>query len=368
MDFLSGALAGMAGLLPFLHTNLILGFIQNATPAFVVALAFSHTVFELFPMVFFGIPGAEQGIGALPAQRMAQKGEGFKALYLGASGLAAGLMCAAVLTPVVLMTWPVLLPLLKPYTGFLLVAVVLLAWIQDKAGSAAVLVFLGSGLLGTTVFRLPLEEPLFPLLTGLFGIPALLVAGKGLTPQEEKASPWKMIHAMLAAILGAFSVLLPALSPSFLSALALFAVRASSENLLFLSTAIVSSKLYFDFLAAAVLHKARSAPAAVFLENHVGLDDALPLLALAVILFTVMLGIAWRLRKRIPDVFHVRFPPFGIVALVAAGAYLTGGATGLFALAWASFFSAACLDVAPRKYLLGALMVPAMLHAFGLPF
>lgn len=368
MDFLFGALAGLTGLLPFLHTNLILGILKDLTPAFVVAFAFSHAAFELFPMVFFGIPTAEQGVSALPAQRMAQKGEGLKAFYLGASGLVAGLFFAAILTPIVLVLWPSLVQLIRPLSGPFLALIVAFAWHHDGRRLTAAMVFFGSGILGATVFRLPIEEPLFPLLSGLFGIPALLIAKVGTIETKEKVAPWTTGHALLAATLSAFSVLLPALSPSFLSALALFVVRASSENLLFLSSAIVSSKLYFDFLAAAAIHKARSAPAAVFLENQVTLQQALTFLGLALCVFTVMLAVAWRMRKILPAVFRLRFPPRFIVALVAAGAFFTGGPLSLFILVWASCYSAACLSLAPRKYLLGALMLPAILHAFNLSF
>ncbi|HLD75996.1 MAG TPA: tripartite tricarboxylate transporter permease [Candidatus Norongarragalinales archaeon] len=82
MEFIFGALAGVSGILPFVHTNLILGFFQQATPAFAVALAFSHLAFELFPTILFGVPTANQGALALPAQQMVQKGEGMQALFL----------------------------------------------------------------------------------------------------------------------------------------------------------------------------------------------------------------------------------------------------------------------------------------------
>ncbi|MBI5036578.1 tripartite tricarboxylate transporter permease [Candidatus Micrarchaeota archaeon] len=364
-DFVTGWLLGLTGTVPFLHTNLIIALI-NATPAIALTLAITHLVFELFPMVFFGVPSASHGIAYLPAQQLSQKGEGQKAFFLAAAGLAAGVLFAIILSPLFVLAWPLLFAYVKPYTGILLVLLVIYAWVADGKPGNAALVFLGSGLLGITVFSLPLNEPLFPLLSGLFGAPGILLAGTWAFSKNEKRASWKTEHALAGAVLGGLSVLLPGLSPAFLASFAFLLYSRSTETFLVLSSAITSSKLFYDFLAATVIHKARSAPAAVLLDYNVTTGQLVPLLAAGVFAFAVSLGLALKARSVIARFFQKPIPPVLFLAFLSAGILFTSGLAGLFVLAWSSAWSMACLQLnTPRKYLLGALMLPAIIHSFG---
>ncbi|HLD75995.1 MAG TPA: hypothetical protein VI874_03180, partial [Candidatus Norongarragalinales archaeon] len=151
------------------------------------------------------------------------------------------------LAPAFILIWPALYAWVGPWTGPVLVGVILIAWVQDGFSVKALGVFLGSGLLGATVFGLPLQDPLFPLLSGLFCVPALLVSGDWREAVFTTAPSWKLSHAFLATVLSGFSVLLPALSPAFIGALAYFFIPHNDPKIaLVVGFAIASSKMVFD--------------------------------------------------------------------------------------------------------------------------
>ncbi len=373
MDFLLealfGFLLGTLGAVPFLHTNTILSWLPSASPLIAVTLAFSHSVFEAVPTVFFGIPTADQGITALPAHKMVKEGRGRTAFFAVLFGLLIGIAGAVLLAPVFFTLWPPLFSALKPYTGWLLAAVALAAWISDGAKPLHALSFFGFGALGAAVFSLPLKEPLFPLLSGLFGVPALLVAAKGSFSAGGEMPEIKP-SAAAGPLLGAFSVLLPALSPSFVSAFVFLFFEPAPEQFILLASALASSKLFFDFSAAIALNKARSAPAAIWREADVGIEEGILLLAIGVLAFLAACAIIvliWRKIAPRLEAVSSRKASAALLVLVSAGAIAANGPIGLFVLAWAACASLASLEFGvPRKYALGCLMVPAMMHAFGI--
>lgn len=381
-DVVFGLFLGLLGAVPFLHTNTLLAFFSSVgatsgpvgasvvSPLFAAVLAFSHLAFESLPAVFFGVPTADQGVSALPAQSLVRQGHGRTALDAVLQGLFGGLIGSALLAVPFWFFAPSVLVLVRPWTAWLLCAIVVVALALDGLHWRHGLSFLAFGALGVLVFDIPLQEPLFPLLSGLFGIPAVLFSGTSLSDVGGEKPPLYGYVIAAGSVLGCVSVFLPALSPSFLSALALLVFSSEPVAVIVLSSAISSSRMVFDFLGNVVLHTARSAPVAVWRDFHVPPADGVVMLALAVGAFVL----AWLVVHRFWSAWlsALRSVPFdllavGLLVLVGLAAWVLDGPLGLFVLSWAACASilAQRLGV-PRKYALGCLMVPAVMHALGI--
>jgi len=70
-----------------------------------------------------------------------------------------------------------LYPYIEPYIGIILIIVVVCMILRDRKKLWALFVFLIAGALGLTVFGITeLSQPLFPLLSGMYGISTLLIS------------------------------------------------------------------------------------------------------------------------------------------------------------------------------------------------
>lgn len=206
MDALSAALAvglgslvGLAtGLVPGLHVNTLVALTAGLLPVAgphaalgLVAVGVVHTFVGILPATYLGAPGDDTALVVLPAHRLLQEGFGPGAVHLSAhASLLALVLAVALVLPY---KWLLLEPgrgleRLDAATPLLVAGVIVLLVLQERLrgrravlGAASVLGL--SGCLGLVAARAPVRAlldvpatPLLPLLAGLFGLPALLVA------------------------------------------------------------------------------------------------------------------------------------------------------------------------------------------------
>ncbi len=369
-DVLFGWGLSLAGFLPFAHVNVVLAALgSKATPALVSALVFSHAVFSALPGVLFGVPSADHGVSVLASHSLVRQGHGRTALWAVLLGLLAGLLGAVLLYPAFRVLAPAVYPVLRPLTGWLLAALVVVALALDGFRPLHALGFLLCAALGAVSMQLPLSDGLFPLLSGLFGIPALLLSDGGFsrTGGPSPSIPWTAVF--LASVLGPLSVFLPAVSPAYLGAVAFLFMESVPVSFLAVFSALSASKVFYDFAAVSAIGKARSAAAAVWLADGVSAWDAARFLAVGVLAFCVswvVVALFWRRLCGLMGLFsHAAFR-FFLVAAILFGALWTGGLWSVFLLVWSVCASLCLLSFrVPRKYALGALLGPAILFAGG---
>ncbi len=251
----TGAVTGLA---PGLHVNnvaavvlatraswvaLVLGPWASSDPAtlglllscYLVATAVSHGVFDFVPSVFLGAPTEETALSILPGHRMLLSGEGPRAVALAARGAVLGTALAAVaLLPLRwLLGEPVgLAEAFRPWSWLFLVGMLAAMLATEVRGRRhrlrrvlrAAWVQLLAGLLGLGVLRgvsgLDPNVALFPLFSGLFGMPNLVLAlwtRPGEIPEQkvEPLGPLGLTEAGQAArgaLAGAAVSWLPGLS------------------------------------------------------------------------------------------------------------------------------------------------------------
>ncbi|HYM40001.1 MAG TPA: tripartite tricarboxylate transporter permease [Thermoplasmata archaeon] len=173
---------------------------------YLLATAVSHGVFDFVPSVFLGAPTEETALSILPGHRMLLAGEGARAVSLAARGAVLGAAFSAVV--LIPLRWllgsPVgLAEAFRPWSPYFLAAMLASMALTEtrfarrraRRLARAVWVQTLAGLLGLAVLRGPSgldpNVALFPLFSGLFGMPTLVVSlwtRPGEVPPQETAS------------------------------------------------------------------------------------------------------------------------------------------------------------------------------------
>nr|WP_255668397.1 tripartite tricarboxylate transporter permease [Methanocella sp. CWC-04] len=213
LSVLTGIIIGIfAGLLPGVHVNNTSAILLGMSPALVtsgmaelyvaviiIASTISQSFFDIIPAIFLGAPDDATTMAVMPGHRMLLDGKGIEAIRLSAMG-------SGLAIPISLLLLAPLAYFFMSYYGTLqknMAAVLILISvfvllsskgrgpfpdIRDRLRqvSWASIIFLTSGFLGITAFILePLISPLvnigaptmlLPLLSGLFGAPALMMS------------------------------------------------------------------------------------------------------------------------------------------------------------------------------------------------
>jgi len=216
---LAGSLIGtFTGAVPGIHVNTLASimlvsypalesFISSFTsvsnaPIIVSSLIMSasvvHSFVDFVPSVFIGAPDPDEALTVLPGHRLLMQGRGMCAVRAAAIGSVIGASSALLLAiPLQYLMLHGLAERLDFFTIsillFTLTAIVLKErGIGNKVWAALLVV--ASGVLGLLCMELPIPSAgilgegtlLFPMLTGLFGVPALLSSFKNASVPEQR--------------------------------------------------------------------------------------------------------------------------------------------------------------------------------------
>lgn len=193
---LLGCCAGViTGLIPGLHTNTIAVialsisailtkfFSLTGVGVFLVSMVVVHSFVDFIPATFLGAPEAETALSVLPGHKMLLEGKGYQALVLTVIGGIGAFLVGLAILPfffVFLGKGYLFLTKIIPYILILFSVAFILIEKGLKQKIWALLVFLFSGVLGLIVLNnVNITQPLFPLLTGLFGISTLIISMSG---------------------------------------------------------------------------------------------------------------------------------------------------------------------------------------------
>lgn len=193
----AGILAGIiTGLIPGIHVNLISLLLISSTPflskyfpmhslaLFIISMSITHTFVDIIPSIFLGAPNEDTALAVLPGHLLLLDGKGYEAVRLATIGSLLSLVFGICIFPIILFIVPKIYSFLKPYIAYLLIFVVLFLFYVDEKRNRAVIIFTLSGFVGYIVLQFPnLHQPLFPLLSGIFGVSLLI------TSLFEQASP-----------------------------------------------------------------------------------------------------------------------------------------------------------------------------------
>ncbi|MBI5392170.1 tripartite tricarboxylate transporter permease [Candidatus Woesearchaeota archaeon] len=277
----AGIIVGIfTGLIPGLHSNLLTIIIlslaqkigiqgQQFWIAGLIALTTTHLFINILPSAFLGATNDENIMELLPLQRLVKKGKVLEGILAGILGTMAGLYGTMLIAPIIIWASALVYTKIQKIIPFILIGLLLLLLKKEPNKFKAGLIIFFSGLLGWLVFnKFTLEEPLLPLLTGLFGLSSLLI---GIQNKETKIRMQKQIDTIktekkLWTRLGIQGIgiascasLLPTISSSHAAFLVSLWTKVYQEvEWIFLSSIINASYLITSFLTFIALGKERS--------------------------------------------------------------------------------------------------------------
>ena len=285
------------GIIPGLHPNtmipivLAMSFLFHPLEAAVVLISagVANSFVSFIPAIFLGAPEADSALSVLPGHKLLLQGRGFEAVRLTVLGGLGAVFLAILLLPLFSLTVPSLYHLMRPLLHWLLLALVVYMVIGEsglKKKLLAIYVFMLSGALGyVSINMLSVKDVLFPLLSGLFGLPLLLLsARKNVSLPEVFSFKYENIRKRsllsgigIGSLAGILAGLLPGIGSSQAAVVAQEAVgHKSDRGFLVAIGGVNTSDMIYSLLALFLIGNARSGIAvAVGSMFAVGLNHVL---------------------------------------------------------------------------------------------
>ena len=387
---LLGIIAGIiTGLLPGIHINLVattllsssaffLGFASAiALVCFLVSMSIVHTFLDMIPSIFLGVPD-DTALSVLPGHSMLLDGRGYEAIKLTAMGSFFALFIIILISPLYVLFLPSYYEYFVEYIAPILIVISLFLILSEGRGKKilAFLLFILAGVLGIATLNYTLiKQPLFPLLTGLFGTPLLIMSilHKSKIP-KQRISSGKKVHkgyfkALAASILsGSLVSFLPGLGAAQGAVVGKsIAGKLGRKSFLILLGAISTITIGLGFVALYAISRPRHGVAVAVgkLLEAFTLNQLMLLLAVMLfsgsIAFLLTLFFARVFAKEIMKV-NYRKLSLGIITLLAVLTVIISGFYGLLILITGTSIGLLASFWQIRKmHLMGCLILPVIL-------
>jgi len=396
---LLGILAGtFTGLIPGIHINLIGIFLISLSASllssippiyfvvFVVAMAITHTFVDFIPSVFLGCPDTDTELSVLPGHELLKKGEGYHAVLLTCYG-----SILAIFT-LILIAFPSILIISKIYNfienliPFFLIIISITLISLERKKSVALCVFLLTGFLGWSVLNMEINQPLLPLLTGLFGGSMLVLSIKNkIKIPKQEISELKIINPrpIAGAFLGSLIAspicsFLPGVGSGQAAIIGNTISRSDQKGFLVLLGATNTLVMGFSFISLYLISRTRTG-AAVAIREIIGIPS---INILILILFVVFISglISFFLTKNLAKLFSQKITKInytkisittliilGIIVFLSSGLLIgekiTSGFFGLGILIISTLTGIYCIQTGVRRTnMMGCLIIPTIIY------
>jgi len=377
-----GVLAGtITGLIPGIHINLI-GILLVSLSAtifidptyvvtFIVAMAITHSFIDFIPSIFLGCPDTDTELSVLPGHQLLKKGQGYAAILLTNKGSLAAIFA------LMLIAFPATILITKTYDTikdlipFFLILISMTLILLEKRKIKALIVFLLTGFLGLCVLNSELNQPLLPLLTGLFGSSMIITSIKNKTqiPKQKIINPKAnlkkpLLGALIASPLCSF---LPGLGSGQAAVIGNTITKNNQKNFLVLLGATNTLVMGFSFISLYVLSKTRTGAAVAIKEIIQNISWQLLIVILTTALITGI--IAFFLTKKLAKIFSQNITKINYLAIsLVTLAILTtvilfaSGFFGLLILIISTMTGIYCISQKVRRTnMMGCLLIPTII-------
>lgn len=381
----------ITGLTPGLHINLVSLLVLSFSPfllqitspivlgVYIIAMAITHTFLDALPSIYLGAPDEAQALNVLPGHRLLMRGEGHNAVLCTVIGAVGVIIIGILLFPlfIVLMKW--LAAPVAGVVGYLLILLMIyMIWREKSKKLKALTLFLLSGALGLLVFSIPtLEQPLFPLLSGLFGFSILLIslAQKSVIPTQKLDQPLNLSNKNLvksvsgATGMGFIAAFLPGFGSSQAAIIATNVVGdIGDEGFLTLVGGINTANMLISIATAYALEKSRNG--AILVVNKLLESISLQAMLIFIAVALVAAGAAALLAINISKIFakvivkvKYSYIVWSIILFIALLTLYFDGFLGLIILATATALGLiSSIWGIGRNHLMGCLLVPVILY------
>ncbi len=382
-----GIAAGIVtGLTPGVHINLVSVLVVALAPAllehfpllglacFIISMSVTHTFLDTIPSIFLGAPDDATALGVLPGHRYLLRGWGLMAVKLSVIGSLVAVVLSVAFFPLFVLVIGLTYPFFQAVMGWLLLAIILYMVLRDRLRWWAALVFLLSGALGLIVLNIPgLKNPLFPLLSGLFGVATLLFSLNETNKIPVQAvSPEVKVKTRVAAkalfagqISGFLTAMLPGVGPSMAAVLSLQVFKDLGDHgYMLLQGSINTVNFILSLAALLVLDKARNGSIIAVQQLLTGITLAHILVFLAATVlaagFALVLTLWFaRIFCRLVSLVNYRALVLGIILFIVVLTPFLSGWIGLLILATSTAVGLIPAAVkTARVHAMGCLLLP----------
>lgn len=386
---LIGTIAGtITGLTPGIHINLVallsftispflLEYVSPLTIAiFIIAMSVTHTFTDFIPSTFLGAPDSDTALSVLPAHSLLLKGQAYDAIKLATIGSLFGLIITVLVSPLLIIVIPYVYPIIQDYIPFILITAIILLILKDHGPKLwALISFLLSGTLGIIVLTIyHLKEPLFPLLSGLFGTSMLLISlkDKVIIPKQtlyqskiKKSDTVKALSSgMFASSLVGF---LPGMSSAESAILASSTYKPSTKSFIILVGSINTIVMILSFIALYTIQKTRSGSIVIIsrLLESINVYHLIIFMAVTLIvagLATFITLYTAKIFSKIITKINYKLICISIMILITLLALIISGPLGLLVLIVSTSIGLIPpLKGIHRSHLMGCLILPVIL-------
>jgi putative membrane protein len=270
----------ITGLIPGIHINLVVTFLLAGSATllnytsplvasiFIISLSTTHQFLEFIPSIFLGAPNPSTALSVLPGHRYLLKGYGLMAVKLGVIGCLFGILLSAVLVYPIILILPTLFTVIKRHMLYFLIAIIIMMLYNNRRKVWATLIFAMSGIVGLIVFSIPnVREPLFPLLSGLFGTATLIYSLKddNHIPEQKKYTGIKLERGLMWKAVGVGQIsalsmsLFPGMSPAIAALFGMQLVKKLGDHgYMILQGCINAAGFVLSIVTFYVIDKARN--------------------------------------------------------------------------------------------------------------
>jgi len=289
LGLLLGIFVGtITGLIPGIHINLVGGIavssaavLSGLSPigavAFIVSISITHTFIDFIPSIFLGSSNEETGLSVLPGHEFLKRGRAQEAIALTVIGGLIGLIILIILTPLFIFILPRVYTYFNNVMFFILIFISLFMIFIQERKFLAFIIFMMAGFLGIASFQLQINQPLLPLLTGLFGGSSvfLSIIHKVKIPKQKKIPLRNLIRNKKDYLESAGAIALSSPLVSFLPGLgsgqaaiigSTFIEENNRKNFMVLLGGINTLVMGLSFVVLYSIGKARSG-SAVFISS-----------------------------------------------------------------------------------------------------
>lgn len=395
LSLILGIFAGtFTGLVPGIHINLLgvtlvslsVSIFSSINPfylvVFIASMAITHTFLDFIPSIFLGCPDTDTELSVLPGHELLKEGRGYEAVRLTTYG---GIM--AIFT-MILIAFPAILVMEKIYnflkTPYVMAGILMLVSmfliLLEKRKLNALIVFFLSGFLGLIVLNFPsLNQPLLPLLTGLFGGSMLVMSIKNKIqiPKQKINLPKKIGKPMTKAFIGSLIAsplcsFLPGLGSGQAAIIGNVISRTDRKGFLILLGATNTLVMGFSFLSLYAISRTRTG-AAVAIQEIIGtLSPKILVLILTIVLlsgvisFFLTLLLAKIFSQKITKINYTKISIITLIILTIVVS-IASGFKGLIILIVSTFTGIYCISLGVRRTnMMGCLLLPTIvLYLFG---
>ncbi|MEM4605466.1 MAG: tripartite tricarboxylate transporter permease [Candidatus Pacearchaeota archaeon] len=384
---LVGILFGIiTGLTPGIHTNLLAVFLLSISPmllnyfspiaviVLIVSMGLTNTFIDAIPSIYLGAPDEENSLSVLPGHKMLLEGRGHEAVQSTLIGSIIAVIIFLLITPLLIFIIPKIQNLIEKMMAFFLIWAVIFLLIREEERKKAFIIFILSGILGIASTNLSINQPLLPLLTGLFGTSTLIYSiSQNSSPPEQKIEKTKINLKeikkpfLATAIVSPICSFMPGMGASQSAIIGTsFFKKISQKEFLILVGSTNTLVLSVSFLILYLTNKKRSGLAAAISQlTTIGRTEMTyiigTIILTTIICFLLTIKISKFFAKNITKINYEKLSK-GIIFFLFLVVFLVSGFKGILVLVSSTLLGLTASYLGVRKgFLMGCLMLPAIL-------